>query len=269
MQDFEEFKPIERIQQPIIITEKIHGTNAQILVDGKDIYAGSRSRWITPEDDNFNFAKFVYGNREELIVKLGEGRHYGEWYGAGINAGYDLKEKRFTLFNTTRWNPVRDAGGLPTGVDVVPVLYQGPYNGTVIDETFAKLKEGGSVAVPGYKKPEGIVVFFTRSNMFMKRTFESEDTAWTYKAERPPTPDRTITETLCAPFWQPLRLEKLLSRDEKYGLMYPSSLPDICRDYITDLEKEGGFPDEATGKIVKKNVFKAVKGMMAEKGYSA
>lgn len=267
MLPFESFQSVERIQQPIIVTEKIHGTNAQIVVDGADIYAGSRTRWIAPDDDNYDFAKWVLGNREELILKLVDGRHYGEWYGRGINAGYGMKERRFALFNTTRWAEAKEAGALPSSVDVVPVLYQGPYSGQAIEAAFDALKANGSALVPGYMKPEGIVIFFARTNVLMKRTFKSEDEAWTYKADRPIAPDRAAIEGACAPYWQPLRLEKLLSRDERYGLMYPSSLPDLCRDYVADLEKEETIPEDVQ-KLVRKNVFKAVKGMMSEKGFA-
>lgn len=267
MREFESFPSVERLQQSITITEKIHGTNAQILIDGQDIYAGSRTRWITPEDDNYNFAKWVYGSRESLIRVLGDGQHFGEYYGSGINAGYGLKEKRFALFNTHRWGPVRDAGELPGGVDVVPVLYSGPLTTTIFDDVLAALKTSGSMLVPGYMKPEGIVVRFERSKVLMKRTFESEDEAWNYKAPRPVAPDHAETEAICAPFWQPMRLEKLLSRDEMFGRDYPLSLPLLVGAYIRDLFVETDV-DESTQKLVRKNAFKAVKGMMADQGYS-
>lgn len=265
---FTEFPSIERLQQPITITEKIHGSNAQIVIDGQDIYAGSRTRWITPDDDNYNFAKWVHGNREALIRVLGDGQHFGEWYGAGINAGYGMTGKRFALFNTHRWNPVRDAGELPDGVDVVPVLYAGPFTSTCVDETMAALKASGSILVPGFMKPEGVVIRFDRSKVLMKRTFEAEDAAWSYKKERPPAPGHAEVEAICAPFWQPMRLEKLLSRDEAYGRDYPSSLPVLVSAYVSDLFAETEGVDEATQKIVKKNAFKAVKAMMSEKGYA-
>lgn len=266
---FESFASIERIQQNITITEKIHGTNAQIRIEGLSVLAGSRTRWITVEDDNYGFAAWVAKNAAELIAVLGEGRHYGEWYGSGINAGYGMRERRFALFNPVRWTPVRDAGALPPGVDVVPVLYSGPWTDTIITETMDRLKTGGSVLVPGYAKPEGVVVWFDRTRVMMKRTFEAEDSAWHYKADRPPQVDRSEAEALCAPFWQPIRLEKLLSRDETYGRDYPSSLPALVSAYVHDVQSETDGVDEATWKLVKKGAFKAVKAMMAERGYSA
>lgn len=103
--EFQEFPKIARLSRDIIITEKIDGTNAQILIteDG-DIFPGSRTKWITTKDDNHGFAKYVEGNKTELL-KLGKGRHFGEWWGSGIGRGYGLQkgEKRFSLFNVGRW----------------------------------------------------------------------------------------------------------------------------------------------------------------------
>lgn len=269
MKPFESFRSIERLNQPIIITEKIHGSNAQITIENGEIYTGSRSRWITPEDDNFGFAKWVAERKELFLELLGEGQHFGEWYGSGINAGYGLKERRFALFNTTKWeglqnSPVHKA----LGIDVVPVLYSGPYDSVIIDKTFQALKESGSVMVPGYNRPEGIVVFFTRSNMFLKRTFEAEDAAWTYTKERPVAPNNDEISAICAPFWHPMRLEKLLSREQVFTAEYPSSLPVLCKAYMDDLVKETEIPEDVL-KLVKKNAFKAIKGMMLERGYTA
>ncbi len=64
------------------------------------MFIGSRTRWITAQDDNHGFARWVEGNKQELL-KLGAGRHFGEWWGSGIQRGYGLQkgEKRFSLFN--------------------------------------------------------------------------------------------------------------------------------------------------------------------------
>ena len=95
--DFKEFPKMPRLSREIIVTEKIDGTNAQVAVveldgysapgavwegDGLAIYAGSRTRWITPEADNFGFAAWVRDNAEELAT-LGPGNHFGEWWGEG------------------------------------------------------------------------------------------------------------------------------------------------------------------------------------------
>lgn len=263
---FEEFAKIERFGQTVTITEKIHGTNAQILVtESLGVHAGSRNRWLTPEDDNYGFARFVAEKADVIRALLGPGRHYGEWYGLGINAGYGLKEKRFALFNTHRWFGV----DLPLQFDVVPILYEGPMTAGALLGALSDLQVRGSVIAPGFMHPEGVVIRFNRTGVMMKQTFEQEDVAWVRRREVTPKLDRSEAEAICAPFWQPMRLEKLLSRDESLGRDYPASLPKLCAAYVADLQAETDGVDEPTWKIVKKNVFVAIKGMMREKGYSA
>ena len=91
------FPKLTRLSKGAIITEKLDGTNAQILImpDGL-VVAGSRNRYLTVDDDNFGFAKWVKANEEELRAGLGVGRHFGEWWGLGIQRGYGLQEKRFS-----------------------------------------------------------------------------------------------------------------------------------------------------------------------------
>ena len=104
--EIEGFGKIARWNREVIVTEKIDGTNAQILVndEGTDFRVGSRNQWITPEADNFGFARWCADNRDDLL-KLGPGRHFGEWWGSGIQRGYGLAkgEKRFSLFNVSKW----------------------------------------------------------------------------------------------------------------------------------------------------------------------
>ncbi len=163
---------IARLSREIIVTEKLDGTNAQIIIsdDGTEIAAASRTRLITPEDDNFGFAGWVERNKEALL-QLGPGRHYGEWWGNGIQRGYGLKEKRFSLFNTTRWVDSSVSGPW----DVVPVLYQGPFDLSRIDDCLEGLDAEGSVAAPGFMKPEGVVVFHTASKVMYKKTLDKND----------------------------------------------------------------------------------------------
>ena len=163
---FEGFGKISRLSRDCIITEKIDGTNAQLCITEEgDFLVGSRKRWITPEDDNYGFARWAYENKEELL-KLGVGRHFGEWWGQGIQRRYDLKEKRFSLFNTGRWS--QDNQEKPECCSVVPILYKGDFCTNAIDDVLQKLKEEGSVASPGFMKPEGIVVYHTASRMMFK-----------------------------------------------------------------------------------------------------
>lgn len=55
---FEAFPKLYRLTGPVIVTEKLDGTNAQIIItENGNLYAGSRTRLITSESDNFGFAR--------------------------------------------------------------------------------------------------------------------------------------------------------------------------------------------------------------------
>jgi hypothetical protein len=190
--DFQGFPKMARLSREIIITEKIDGTNAQILIteDGQ-VLAGSRKQWITPQDDNFGFARWVEDNKQELL-KLGSGRHFGEWWGSGIQRKYGLSkgERRFSLFNVTRWAlfgtepqriPMADPRiekyqeVLPECVGLVPILYRGMFDTDAVNITLNKLKAHGSYAVKGFMNPEGIVIFHIAGNVGFKKTIKDDE----------------------------------------------------------------------------------------------
>lgn len=170
------FKPFAKIprwsKELAIITEKIDGTNASIYIkeDGEILF-GSRNRWITPEQDNYGFARWGTENKEALL-KLGPGHHFGEWWGLGIQRNYGLKEKRFSLFNAKRWGANNI---LPLCFQTVPVLEQRTLGSLDIPAIMARLKESGSYAAPGFMKPEGIIIYLPHSDVMFKKTFEKDD----------------------------------------------------------------------------------------------
>ena len=191
---FQNFPKMARFARECIITEKIDGTNAQIFIteDG-DFFTGSRTRWITPQDDNFGFSAWAHDHKEELML-LGPGRHFGEWWGSGIQRGYGLQkgEKRFSLFNVSRWclhgetpQPISTAEPriekyqdiLPPCCGLVPVLRKGNFDGIsrMAESALHELQERGSLAAPGFMKPEGIVIFHTAGNLGFKRTLEKDN----------------------------------------------------------------------------------------------
>jgi hypothetical protein len=171
--EFEEFAKIARLKRTVVVTEKIDGTNAQIAFDdaGK-MWCGSRNRWITPDDDNFGFARWAYANEEELR-KLGPGRHYGEWWGAGVGRRYDQSQKIFSLFNVGRWTMPGIV--LPECARLVPVLYQGDFDTAAIDAVIKRLRKEGSQAAPGFMRPEGIILYHVAARMLFKQTLEKDD----------------------------------------------------------------------------------------------
>ena len=117
--EFKPFPKMARLSREMIVTEKIDGTNASICIteDG-GFFTGSRTRWITPKDDNYGFSKWAHEHKDELMT-LGPGTHFGEWWGQGIQRNYRLTEKRFSLFNVSRW---ADDAARPGCCHVVPVL---------------------------------------------------------------------------------------------------------------------------------------------------
>jgi hypothetical protein len=179
MSEFEPFQKIARWSRKIVISEKIDGTNAQIFIPEGDnvtpdmIRAGSRNQWLTEKDHNFGFAKWVAEHAPELLA-LGPGRHYGEWWGLGIQRNYGLKEKRFSLFNAGRWDGVTNIP--PACCHVVPIIETGdtPEEGA-IGRALQILRSDGSVAAPGFMKPEGIIIYHAASRQLFKKTLERDE----------------------------------------------------------------------------------------------
>ena len=170
--EFRKFEKIARLSREIIVTEKIDGTNCLIAIseDG-EFQVGSRYGWIAPQADHMGFARWAYEHKDELM-QLGKGFHYGEWWGQGIQRGYGLKEKRFSLFNTSRWS---DDTVRPACCHVVPVLYTGMFDTTKIEAVLEHLSYYGSIAAPGFMKPEGVVIYHTAGNLYFKKTIVGDE----------------------------------------------------------------------------------------------
>lgn len=158
-------------------TEKIDGTNACVIWSYADpdektlvtyltevgpisLWCQSRSRFITPDDDNFGFAYWARNCANELL-KLGEGHHFGEWWGQGIQRGYGMDKKVFSLFNTKRWNTSNP--NRPSCCSVVPTIHA-----SSVEEAKQKLIDQGSLAAPGFMDVEGIVVFEYQTSTMWK-----------------------------------------------------------------------------------------------------
>jgi hypothetical protein len=195
--EFQGFKKIPRLSREIIITEKIDGTNGLIYIDEvNNIFAGSRNRflWGSIQDkihnDNHGFAGWVKANKEELL-KLGKGYHYGEWWGRGIQRGYGLEEKRFSLFNVSRWCMYNEEPKVisidpktkvekyqertPACCYIVPILYEGMFNTSIIQSVLDELKIKGSYASHGFMNPEGIIIYHKAGNYYFKKTILNDE----------------------------------------------------------------------------------------------
>ncbi len=210
------FPKIPRLSRDCVVTEKIDGTAAQInirprisveealagadtgfepgvdvqidLPDGGVGYMrfGSKNRWlkiVSGTDDNFGFASWGYWNAHELAA-LGVGSHWGEWWGQGIQRGYGLDHKRFSLFNVGRWYDIEetdllvdsDAAPCPPCCCTVPILYNGLFTRPgIFSRLLGVLARSGSIAAPGFKAPEGIIIFHTASQSYFKKTIERDE----------------------------------------------------------------------------------------------
>lgn len=146
------------------------------------VHAQSRNRIITPTADNYGFARWVWDNAEHLAVTLGEGVHFGEYWGAGIQRGYWRQSgpysknngRTFSLFNTKRWADTLTVEGDAVGLAVVPVLFSGVLALDTPLKTLAWLQGRGSVAAPRYPNPEGIIVYHSGANSTFKMYVESD-----------------------------------------------------------------------------------------------
>lgn len=185
---FEAWPKIPRwSNETVTITEKIDGTNAAVIilpydmdhesliqegyakaygVDKEDQITGftfatqSRKRFIKPgkDTDNAGFAAWAWDNAMSLIQLLGYGKHYGEWWGRGIQRGYDQDTKRFSLFRPWRYEHLALTDEVP-GLGVVPTLYSGGAEGLLTTSIIlATLEQEGSKAAPGFMRPEGIII---------------------------------------------------------------------------------------------------------------
>lgn len=213
--EFQPWPKIARLNRDITITEKIDGTNAAVVIvetdfnnergeaydprcvaavetdsgDAFAVFAQSRTRFITPLQDNYGFAGWVQRNAQALVEILGAGTHFGEWWGSGIQRKYGLtgSDKRFSLFNTARWADILaddyDADAVP-GLRRVPILYRGSFSQLAINSALGILEESGSVAAPGFPRPEGIVVWHDAARQSFKVTLEGDEAPKGQEAHR-------------------------------------------------------------------------------------
>ena len=154
----------------VTISEKINGTNACVIIQDDEI-AGvqSRKRLITVDDDNYGFAAWVNENKDDLI-SLGDGYHYGEWAGLGIQKNpHGLNGKKLFLFNTFRWND--ENPNRPKCCGVVPVLFEGELTPETIPGLLDELEKTN-------KNAEGVVVYYHSTRGYTKHTINSTNGKW-------------------------------------------------------------------------------------------
>ncbi|WP_229398153.1 RNA ligase family protein [Micromonospora okii] len=199
--EFRAWPKTPRLHRDMIVTEKIDGTNAAVIIEPRPVSAArdyfgcypvapgcievngegwfvgaqSRKRIITPGDDNFGFAAWVREHAATLVARLGPGYHYGEWWGHGIQRGYGLPrgDRRFSLFNVSRYTDLDVSDSI--GLGVVPVLARHTFDTGRVASVLDDLRRGGSFAAPGFDRPEGVIVFHSAAGCVFKALIEGDD----------------------------------------------------------------------------------------------
>lgn len=181
--EFTPWPKIPRLNREVIVTEKVNGTNAAVVIPEPGdpsypgVFAQSRKKVITPQGDNFGFARWVSENESDILGLLGFGTHFGEWYGPGIQKNeLGVDSKRFMLFNTERWGHLRDDETAKSlGIEVASVIFRGEFDTTYINEVVVNnLREHGSRHVEG-GKAEGVIIYHTASNQMFKVLCENDE----------------------------------------------------------------------------------------------
>lgn len=198
--EFKAWPSIPRMsKERVVVTEKLDGSNSAVRIRPYDptedsdmavahvdyasaeytVWAQSRKRLLLPgkSTDNFGFAGWVHDNAEALVRTLGSGDHFGEWWGQGIQRGYGLSEKRFSLFNAPRWFETLHPTEARSEVDnlyTVPLLFAGQFYDLNVNEIRQDLIDNGSKVVPGFKS-EGMVVYLREVNASYKVLLENDD----------------------------------------------------------------------------------------------
>ncbi len=175
MIEFKKFQKIGRgdaLPIMVTITEKIDGMNACVVIkDGKIVAVQSRNKFLNASDGTGLF-EWAHNNSDELAI-MGDGYHYGEWAGPGIQKNrHGIEGKNFFLFNTYRWG----GGKNPVCCAVVPVLYEGELEATTIQRCMDYLMVN-TVAqqTPAHPaNPEGIVVYYHFFDKYTKHTFKEK-----------------------------------------------------------------------------------------------
>lgn len=175
MSEFVAFPKIPRyLNERCTITEKVDGTNACIAFDEFGaVTVQSRKRIITPDDDNYGFAGWVYANEAELFGILGAGRHFGEFYGQGIQRRYGLEHRGFALFAVHRWGDLNvTVNGI--ALSCVPVLtIEAPFTelADIVEGLEEILRLEGSKLNPG-RQAEGLMIYLHETQRYIKHPFD-------------------------------------------------------------------------------------------------
>lgn len=148
--------------EPVVITEKLHGSSSRFLWHDGQQFCGSRKNWMEEDEKNIWWKVFksdpgIKSWCEANPSKILFGEVFGQVqtlkYGAGRN---DLFFAAFAMLDKQEWISYKDiADSLKEhNVTLAPLLYRGP-----LDEKMAKeLAEGDSSWLGANHMREGVVI---------------------------------------------------------------------------------------------------------------
>lgn len=173
MSEWTGFPKIARLNRDCVVTEKVDGTNAAILIQSGRLRVYSKSEELTGSIDSYGFYAWVMERKRAILDTFEDGLLRGEFAGPGINRNrHQLTSKTFYCFAAEP--RVREGvTGLPDGFNVVPVLYEGPFDTAAINREVDRLRINGSL-VGG--TPEGVVVFHLAGSVGFKVTCLNDNT---------------------------------------------------------------------------------------------
>ena len=182
---FEKYTDIENLRnfpaeieegEPVVVTEKIHGTNGRVGWIQGELMAGSMEIRRKPsETSTYWFPLNSIPSVKNLVTELGEQSQqvilFGEIFGSRIqNLNYGLKNAiGFRAFDLLVDGKYLDYEGFVStcdkyGVERVPELYRGPFNMGVIKE----LSKGNTVLANADHIKEGVVIGLEKERMSPK-----------------------------------------------------------------------------------------------------
>lgn len=153
--------------ESVIVTEKIHGSNARYVYVNDAFYMGSRTRWLKPDGnhiwrraaDNTPVLRAFCQAHPGLVV-------YGEVYGSVQSLKYgaspgEVRFRAFAALDRDRWCDMLPLYGLfdMHKVPTAPVLYEGSFSMAVVTalaEQDSRLSDGqlmeGVVITPAIER---------------------------------------------------------------------------------------------------------------------
>ena len=163
MESLRKFRSVIEPNEPVYVSEKIHGCNARYIYQGGRLWVGSHRTWKKQDANSWWWKMAIHHDLETKLKKHPNMVVYGEIYGAVQDLKYGAKGDEIFLAVFDVWDATAkkfldyqdfvtfiDCLGLPR----VPMLYTGPYSPEAVDV----LANGKTTMPDAVHIREGIVI---------------------------------------------------------------------------------------------------------------